>query len=172
MQLNKLTKKERKKLLNDMKIFGHFESDEIDTFIEEKYLNKKLIIEIGKCIFDVKINLNHSNHSNDYNKIVYEYITNVDDIQLLIRHKMNLEIRSNKIYINHFKKLAENNNIVIDDNKILSLVLKWYNSLYDLAGILEYPCLSVFTNIKLCSNQNFVFNFDHDEQIYNLMINF
>jgi hypothetical protein len=157
MQLTNLTLIEKNNLLNDMDLFGYFDREEIGTFIEEGYLDTALVNKIGAYLSRI-----HTNQ--DFNTSVYNYIVNINDVQTFIRYTMNRKIiRDKDKYVEHYVELASNNNIIIDREQILSIVLKWYNSLYDLAGILEAPCLGV-----LLRESPLIF--DYDEQIYNMML--
>lgn len=160
MLLTNLTSVEKTKLLSDMTLFGYFQPYEIETFIDEEYLDKELINKVGKYICDIT-----NNKSENYNKIVYDYIINVDAIQTLVKYHMNKAIMNSKPIINYFVQLTLNNNIKISKKNLLIIILKWYNDLYDLAGILEYPCLSVVLNVT-------PFRFDYSEQVYNMIIDF
>lgn len=160
MRLTNLTLKERQKLLNDMNLFGYFKKEEIETFLDES-VNKILINNIGKYICDIT-----KNKSKDYNKIVYDYILNIDDIQTIVRYYMNNAIINSKIIIDHCIFIAKNNKIIINKKQILSIILKWYKILYDMGGILEHQCLDVVLNEKSCGFSGY------DEQIYNMMLDF
>lgn len=158
MQLNNLTLVEKITLLNDMDLFGYFDRDEIETFIDEEYLDTDLINNVGNYLLKL------DNTIQDFNKIVYNYIVNINDVQTFVRYRMNrLIIRHKDKYVEHYVELAKNNDVIISREQILSVVLKWYNKLYDLAGILESPCLNV-----ILKKDPLIF--DYDEQIYNMMI--
>lgn len=148
--------KEKNKLLKDMNLFGYFDKDEIETFIDEEYLDAKLINNVGSYLskFEKK--------KLDCNKIVHNYIMNINDIQTLVRHEMNKSIINSKNILDQYTEFAKINDVTINKKQILSAVLKWHNMLYDLGGILELPCLHVILNDEVVDG--------YDEQIYNIML--
>lgn len=160
MKLTNLTLEEKNNLLNDMDLFGYFDHEEIQTMIDEKHLDDNLINKVGTYLSEFK---NQNKKNFDFDKQVYNYITNIDDIQTIVRRRMNKIIMESQDMLKHYIEIALNNNILISDRQIQSILLKWYNNLYDLAGILEDPCLQIVLNNG--------FTTDYDEQICDMMLN-
>jgi len=164
MKLHKLSLEEQNNMTRDMKLYGHFDRDEIDAFIEDEYLTKDHIKNIGNCLIEIKKKYNIMSKKSSLNQIVYDYIMNVGDIQTLVRYEMNrLIILNKKKYVKFF--LNDNfdvNGFETTPDKILRGVLMWYKYLYDKAGILEFECLNILLNLEPGI-------FDHRESMYNIL---
>jgi len=154
MKLLNLTLTEKQNLLNDMDLFGYFSRSEIEVLIDEKILNEQLIENVGKYLQTIQQNNNNE-------LLVYNYITNIDNLQQIVRKRMNEKISCFNEMIDYYVIFALDNKLIINRTQIKNILLDFYNTLYDLAGILEYPCLQIMLNN---------FSTEYDEQIYWLML--
>lgn len=154
MKLLNLTPTEKQNLLNDMNLFGYFDRTEIEIFFEDEILDEQLIKNVGTYLQTIQKNDN-------LELLVYNYITNIDNLQEIVRKKMNEKISNFKEMIDYYIIFALDNNLTINNTKIKIVLLNFYNTLYDLAGILEYPCLQIMSND---------FSTEYNEQIYWLML--
>lgn len=119
-------------LLEKASIFGYLNIVKLKKFISKKCLTQHFVNVLGNFI---KSNVTDFDFSKiTANKIVYNYIINENDIQTLLRHKMNIKIITNKIH--YFVHLKKEFNFYTND-KILRIILDYYNERYNNLGIFD-----------------------------------